>query len=70
VLEPGSPADTALTNDPIQAIVVADGQRSLGIMVDQILDIVDEAVAVRSPRTGSACWDRRWWARRSRISSI
>ena len=47
VLEPGSPADTALTNDPIQAIVVADGQHSLGIMVDQILDIVDEAVAVR-----------------------
>ena len=47
VLEPGSPADTALTNDPIQVIVVADGQHSLGIMVDQIVDIVDEAVAVR-----------------------
>jgi two-component system chemotaxis sensor kinase CheA len=47
VLEPGSPADTALNHDPIQAIVVADGQNSLGIMVDQILDIVDEAVAVR-----------------------
>jgi two-component system chemotaxis sensor kinase CheA len=47
VLEPGSPADTALTNDPIQVIVVADGQHSLGIMVDQIVDIADEAVAVR-----------------------
>jgi len=47
VLEPGSPADTALTNDPVQVIVVADGQHSLGILVDQILDIVDEAVAVR-----------------------
>jgi two-component system chemotaxis sensor kinase CheA len=28
-------------------IVVADGQRSLGIMVDQIVDIVDESVTVR-----------------------
>jgi two-component system chemotaxis sensor kinase CheA len=47
VLEPESAADTAVTHDPIQAIVFADGNRSLGIMVDQIVDIVDEAVNIR-----------------------
>jgi two-component system chemotaxis sensor kinase CheA len=47
VLEPGSESDSAVTHDPIQAIVVADGQRSLGILVDQILDVVDESVKVR-----------------------
>jgi two-component system chemotaxis sensor kinase CheA len=47
VLEPEAAADTAVTHDPIQAIVFAEGQRSLGIMVDQILDIVDEAVTIR-----------------------
>jgi two-component system chemotaxis sensor kinase CheA len=47
VLEPGSPGDGQGSGDPLQAIVVADGQRSLGIVVDQILDIVDETVAVR-----------------------
>jgi two-component system chemotaxis sensor kinase CheA len=47
VLEPQSAADTAVTRDPVQAIVFADGKRSLGIMVDQIVDIVDESVGVR-----------------------
>ncbi|MEI9974781.1 MAG: chemotaxis protein CheW [Ignavibacteriota bacterium] len=47
VLEPESPRNIAATQDPVQAIVVADGQRSLGIMVDQILDIVDEVVTIR-----------------------
>jgi len=47
VLEPEAPADTAITRDPIQAIVFVDGNRSLGIMVDQILDIVEEAVNIR-----------------------
>jgi len=47
VLEPDSAPNSMLSRDPIQAIVVADGQRSLGIMVDQILDIADETVTVR-----------------------
>ena len=47
VLEPGSAADAPASHDPVQAIVVADGQRSLGIIVDQILDIADEVVKVR-----------------------
>ena len=51
VLEPNSQTDTALTNDPVQAIVVADGERNLGIMVDQILDIIDETVAIRQSTT-------------------
>ena len=47
VLEPQSHTDAAVMNDPVQAIVVTDGQRNLGIIVDQILDIVDEVVTVR-----------------------
>jgi len=46
VLEPDSP-NTAVTRDPVVVIVFTDGARSLGIMVDQILDIVEEAVAAR-----------------------
>ena len=47
VLEPEAPADTAISRDPVQAIVFVDGERSLGIMVDQILDIVEESVSIR-----------------------
>jgi two-component system chemotaxis sensor kinase CheA len=47
VLELQSQTAAAVMNDPVQAIVVTDGQRNLGIIVDQILDIVDEAVTVR-----------------------
>ena len=47
VLEPESQTDTALIREPVEAIVVADGERSFGILVDQILDIVDEAVTIR-----------------------
>jgi two-component system chemotaxis sensor kinase CheA len=46
VLEPDAP-DEAVTRDPVQAIVFVDGSRSLGIMVDQILDIVEESVSIR-----------------------
>jgi len=46
ILETGA-ADTAGTRDPAQAIVFTDGDRTIGILVDQILDIVDENVAVR-----------------------
>ena len=47
ILEPDAGAVAAVTRDPVQAIVFADGSRSLGVMVDQILDIVEEAVSVR-----------------------
>jgi two-component system chemotaxis sensor kinase CheA len=47
VLEPESAAHAAVIRDPVQAIVFVDGNRSLGIMVDQILDIVEESVSVR-----------------------
>jgi two-component system chemotaxis sensor kinase CheA len=46
VLEPDAP-NMAVTRDPVQAIVFVDGNRSLGIMVDQILDIVEESVNIR-----------------------
>jgi two-component system chemotaxis sensor kinase CheA len=46
VLEPGvaGPPDTA---DPVQVVVFNDGDRSVGMVVDQILDIAEEAVTAR-----------------------
>jgi two-component system chemotaxis sensor kinase CheA len=53
VLEPGAPACEQGT-DPAQVIVFNDGDRSLGVMVDQILDVAEEAVTIRqkTARTG------------------
>jgi two-component system chemotaxis sensor kinase CheA len=47
VLDQDARADTAIAQDPVQVIVFADGKRSLGVMVDQIVDIVDESVTIR-----------------------
>jgi two-component system, chemotaxis family, sensor kinase CheA len=46
VLESGVP-DEGLQADPVQVVVFNDGDRSLGMVVDQILDVVEEAVSVR-----------------------
>src|SRR5208282_3202081 len=35
--------------DPVQVVVFGNGERSIGILVDQILDIVQESVAIRQP---------------------
>ncbi len=45
VLEPGQPVTEAA--DPAQVIVFNDGDRSVGVMVDQIIDVAEEAVTVR-----------------------
>lgn len=52
VLEPGS--GEGATADPAQVIVFNDGDRSVGLLVDQILDVAEEAVTVRqkTARTG------------------
>ncbi len=52
VLEPGSVEGAAA--DPAQVIVFNDGDRSVGLLVDQILDVAEEAVTVRqkTARTG------------------
>jgi two-component system, chemotaxis family, sensor kinase CheA len=42
-----SAADTAGSQDPAQVIVFTDGDRSIGLLVDQILDIVEESITVR-----------------------
>jgi two-component system chemotaxis sensor kinase CheA len=46
--------DQAQTADPVQVIVFNDGERSLGVVVDQILDVAEDAVTVRqkTSRTG------------------
>jgi two-component system chemotaxis sensor kinase CheA len=45
---------TAASSDPRQVIVFSDHGRKVGLVVDQILDIVTEHVAIqrRSPRPG------------------
>lgn len=42
---PSSAADE--TSDPVQVIVFNDGDRSVGVVVDQILDVVEESITVR-----------------------
>jgi two-component system, chemotaxis family, sensor kinase CheA len=50
VLEPEAPvAETQA--DPVQVVVFNDGDRSVGVVVDQILDVAEEAVTVRQ-KTG------------------
>jgi two-component system chemotaxis sensor kinase CheA len=46
VLEPGAP-DEGMTADPVQVVVFNDGDSSVGMVVDQILDVVEEAVTAR-----------------------
>jgi two-component system chemotaxis sensor kinase CheA len=46
VLESGAP-DGGQAADPAQVIVFNDGDRSVGLMVDQILDVAEEVVTVR-----------------------
>jgi two-component system chemotaxis sensor kinase CheA len=53
VLEPGAP-DCNSSADPVQVVVFDDGDRSVGMVVDQFLDIVEEAAKLRkkSDRAG------------------
>ena len=46
VLEPGAPVQR-LPADPVQVVVFNDGDISVGMVVDQILDVAEEAVTVR-----------------------
>jgi two-component system chemotaxis sensor kinase CheA len=46
VLESGAPGQNQLA-DSVQVIVFNDGDRSIGVVVDQILDVAEEAVVVR-----------------------
>ncbi len=46
VLESGG-IDEGDPADPVQVVVFTDGERMVGMLVDQILDIVEEAVTVR-----------------------
>lgn len=46
VLEPGT-REREQAGDPVQVIVFNDGGRSIGVVVDQILDVAEEEVTVR-----------------------
>jgi two-component system chemotaxis sensor kinase CheA len=43
------PDEAAEFPDPVQVVVFSNGDRSIGIVVDQIVDIVQEDIAVREP---------------------
>ena len=43
-----SPAAESAADDPVQVIVFNDGARRVGLVVDEILDIVDESVTIRN----------------------
>jgi two-component system chemotaxis sensor kinase CheA len=46
LLEPGAP-DQSLSCDPVQVIVFNDGDHGVGMVVDEIVDVAEEAVTVR-----------------------
>jgi len=46
VLDPGVLDSGSLPN-PVQVVVFNDGERSVGMIVDEIVDVVEEAVAIR-----------------------
>jgi two-component system chemotaxis sensor kinase CheA len=48
-------ADTP-PHDPMQVIVYSDGARSVGLVVDNILDIVEECLAIRTCGVGGAVY--------------
>ena len=50
ILDPGAP-DSAGLQDPAQVVVFNNGERSIGILVDQILDIVEDQVTARQSAT-------------------
>jgi two-component system chemotaxis sensor kinase CheA len=43
--------DQSFLADPVQVIVFNDGERSVGLVVDQILDVVEETITVRQKAT-------------------
>ena len=43
----GTPVDAGGLQDPVQVVVFSDRDRVLGLIVDQVVDIVDEAITVR-----------------------
>jgi len=45
--EPTDPADR--TNGSVHVVVCSDGERSVGLVVDRIIDIAEESLAVRGP---------------------
>ncbi|HEY3742180.1 MAG TPA: chemotaxis protein CheW, partial [Bryobacteraceae bacterium] len=51
LIDPG--AGPAEQRNPLQAIVFQEGDRAIGVVVDQIVDIIEEAIGVRQPSSRS-----------------
>jgi hypothetical protein len=69
VLEAGE-LDSGPLADPVQVVVFNDGDRSVGMVVDQIVDVVEEAVTVRKKWFAKAFWVRLSSANKLPISLI
>jgi two-component system chemotaxis sensor kinase CheA len=50
LLDPGSP-DRCMEGESLQVIVFSEGDRHVGMVVDEILDIVTDTVTIRRPGT-------------------
>jgi two-component system chemotaxis sensor kinase CheA len=50
VLDPGD-LDSGPLSDPVQVVVFNDGDHSVGMIVDEIVDVVEEAVTIRRKAT-------------------
>jgi two-component system chemotaxis sensor kinase CheA len=50
LLEPGTPSHNQ-ASDPVQVIVFNNNNRSVGVVVDEILDVFEEAVTIRQKST-------------------
>ncbi len=57
-------------SDPIQVVVFNDGERSVGLVVDQILGVAEEAVTVRQKSARKGLLGSAVVASESRISWI
>ena len=51
VLDSGAEEQDQNNSDPVQVIVFNDGDRSVGVVVDQILDVAEDVVTVRQKTT-------------------
>ena len=58
LLEPHAP-DPVQTPDPVQVVVFNDGDRSVGVVVDQILDVAEKPLRCARNRDAGACSARR-----------
>ena len=64
---PEDPSAEDVGRDVVQVVVYTKGKKSVGLMVERILDIVEEALLVQSPGTRSGVMGN--WNSRAPVAS-